>query len=124
MIQDVELNLAPIHVDGDKVIWVLNNLLTNAIKHSPENDNITISVKPTNNIISFTVIDHGNGIEEKYLDQIFERYFQVPGRLDTRGTGIGLAISKDFIEAMGGKVWVRSKVGQGSTFGFDFPYKV
>jgi len=75
-----------------------------------------------NNIISFAVSDHGNGIEEKYLDQIFERYFQVPGRPDTRGTGIGLAISKDFIEAMGGKIWVKSQVGQGSTFGFDFPY--
>jgi NtrC-family two-component system sensor histidine kinase KinB len=122
IIQDVDLNLAPINADGDKLIWVLNNLLTNAIKHSPENDKITISVKPVNNCISFAVSDHGNGIEEKYLEEIFERYFQVPGRPDIRGTGIGLAISKDFIEAMGGKIWVRSHVGQGSTFGFDFPY--
>jgi signal transduction histidine kinase len=68
IVQDVDLTLAPIQVDGDKLIWVLNNLLTNAIKHSPENDKIIISVKPVKDILSFAVSDHGNGIEEKYLD--------------------------------------------------------
>jgi len=102
----------------------LNNFLTNAIKYSPEESEVMISVEHNNSSISFSVADKGQGIEEQYLGRIFERYFQVPGRSDKKGSGIGLAICKEFIEAMNGKIWVKSRTGEGSVFGFDLPLVV
>lgn len=113
--------LPKINADSDKTAWVLNNFLTNAIKYSPAEGTITINVETKNNVVSFAVTDQGQGIDENYLKRIFERYFQVPGRSDKKGSGIGLAICKEFVEAMGGTIWVKSQVGEGSTFGFDLP---
>ncbi len=62
--------------------------------------------------------DSGKGIEARYQEKIFDRYFQVPQNGGSLGTGLGLAISKEFIEAQGGKIWVASEVGLGSTFSF------
>jgi PAS domain S-box-containing protein len=117
----IEENLPNIKADPDKLSWVLNNILTNAVKYAPPESVITIHAMRTGNQISFSVTDSGQGIDEIYLNRIFERYFQVPGRSDKKGSGIGLAICKEFIEAMGGKIWVKSAVGEGSTFGFDIP---
>jgi len=114
-------DLPAIRVDPDKISWVLNNFLTNAIKYAPDRSNIIIICSRMDGQISFSVTDNGQGIDEPYLDRIFERYFQVPGRSDKKGSGIGLAICKEFIEAMGGKIWVRSRIGEGSTFGFNIP---
>lgn len=115
----VEADLPAINADADKLTWVLNNFLTNAIKYSPSQSVVSIKVKNVERCLSFSVQDQGQGIDEAYLSRIFERYFQVPGRSDKKGSGIGLAICKEFIEAMGGTVWVKSKIGDGSTFGFD-----
>jgi two-component system, NtrC family, sensor histidine kinase KinB len=117
----VEDELPNIKADADKINWVLNNFLTNAIKYAPFESYITIEVRKKDSQISFAVTDKGQGIDEIYLSRIFERYFQVPGRSDKKGSGIGLAICKEFIEAMGGKIWVKSSIGEGSTFGFDIP---
>ncbi len=121
--KQVEPNLPSIKVDPDKINWVLNNFLTNAIKYAPLESAIIINVRKSNSQISFSVTDTGQGIDGAYLGRIFERYFQVPGRSDKKGSGIGLAICKEFIEAMGGKIWVKSKIGEGSTFGFDIPIR-
>ncbi len=112
-------NLPDIKADADKISWVLNNFLTNAIKYSPAESSILISVEKNGDHISFAVNDKGSGIEDQYLDRIFERYFQISGRSDIKGSGIGLAICKEFIEAMNGKIWVKSKPGEGGAFGFD-----
>jgi two-component system, NtrC family, sensor histidine kinase KinB len=122
IINETSEDLPNIKADPDKINWVLNNFLTNAIKYSPSDGIITIHVEKADGQISFTVSDKGQGIDEVYLKRIFERYFQVPGRSDKKGSGIGLAICKEFIEAMGGKIWVKSKIGEGSTFGFDIPF--
>lgn len=114
-----EENLPDIKADPDKISWVLNNFLTNAIKYSSSGASVLIGIKKVNERISFSVTDQGLGIDGIYIDRIFERYFQIPGRSDKKGSGIGLAICKEFIEAMGGTIWVKSKLGQGSTFGFD-----
>jgi signal transduction histidine kinase len=95
------------------------NFLTNAIKYSPEGGVIDVRVKKDKEIIRFSVTDHGRGIEEQYVAQLFDKYFQVPGTTEKSGTGLGLAISKEFIEAQGGKIWVESKYGEGSIFGFN-----
>lgn len=119
--KQVQEGLPEIRVDAEKISWVLNNFLTNAIRYAPPESEISIRVAGNDRTISFAVTDKGQGIEEAYLDRVFERYFQVPGRSDKKGSGIGLAICKEFIDAMGGTIWVKSKLGEGSTFGFDMP---
>lgn len=110
--------LPPVKADAEKTAWVIVNLLTNAIRYSPEKSEIKVGINKTeNSSLKFSIQDFGNGIEEKYLNKIFDRYFQVPGSHKS-GTGLGLAISKEFIEAQGGKIWAESSYGSGSTFYF------
>src|ERR1700744_2307968 len=113
-------NLPEVRADLDKTTWVLINLLSNAIKYSHEKSVVDLVVKKLKgDDIEFSVADHGQGIENKYLPRIFERYFKVPGAtLDQTGTGLGLAIAKDFIEAQSGKIGVESELGEGSRFYF------
>jgi signal transduction histidine kinase len=117
-------NLPFIQADAEKTSWVMINLLTNAIKYSPENAVIEVEVKQADKAIEFSVADRGRGIEEKYLSRIFDRYFKVPGSIEKAGTGLGLAISKEFIEAQGGHISVTSTYGEGSTFCFRLPANV
>jgi len=113
--------LPKVRADADKTSWVLINLLTNAIKYSPEQNKILITVSSKNNVVRFSVQDFGRGIEEKYLSRIFDRYFKVPGGIEKSSTGLGLAISKEFIEAQGGEIEVKSDYGKGSVFSFSLP---
>ena len=122
VVDNSESGLAEIEADADKTTWVLNNFLTNAIKYSSENSTIHISAALSGNHITFSVADHGSGIAEEYLPRVFERYFQVPGSKE-KGNGLGLAISKEFAEAQGGKLWVESEPGKGSVFHFQLPVK-
>jgi signal transduction histidine kinase len=80
-----------------------------------------VSVQKKDKEVIFSVTDKGSGIDAVYINRIFERYFQIPGRSDKKGSGIGLAICKEFIEAMGGKISVQSNYGEGSTFSFQLP---
>lgn len=116
----IEPGLPDLLADAEKTSWVLNNLLTNAIRFSPTDGEVLITAKNTGDSIEFTVTDHGPGIAEEYQEKIFDRYFQVPGSR-SKGSGLGLAISKEFIEAQGGMIWVKSKLGEGSLFGFRLP---
>jgi len=118
--KDVQEGLPLLNADVEKTAWVLINFITNAIKFSKEKSVIEIKVFEKENSIDFVVTDHGEGIEEKYLSKIFDRYFKVPNSHDQTGTGLGLAISKEFIEAQGGRIWAESKYGEGSSFGFSF----
>ena len=106
--------------DFDKTVWVMNNFLSNAIKHSFQDENIRILVEKEHSGIKFSITDTGKGIDEKYQRQIFDRYFQVPGE-HQNGTGLGLAISKNFIEKQNGEIGVKSSLNQGSTFYFVLP---
>lgn len=115
-----EENLPKVKADIEKAGWVLNNFLTNAIKHSSEASTIVVSVRNAENSIEFSITDQGPGIPSEYLARVFERFFKVPGS-KAGGTGLGLAISKEFIEAEGGQIWVKSEIGLGSTFGFNLP---
>jgi PAS domain S-box-containing protein len=121
ILYDPAPSLPPIHADGEKVSWVLINLLTNAIKYSPDDTTIDIKVYGEQGKVCFTVRDHGRGIEEKYLPRIFDRYYRIPGSTERAGTGLGLAISKEFVEAQGGQIWVKSSFGSGTDFGFCLP---
>ena len=110
-------NLHKVKADTEKTAWVLINILSNAIRYSPENSKILIEVRNENERVLFSVKDNGNGIESRYLNRLFDKYFQVPGSSNT-GTGLGLAIGKEFIEAQGGEIGVESEVGAGSRFYF------
>ncbi len=117
---NIQQGLDLINVDLEKTTWVLINFITNAIKFSSEKSTIDINVFVKGDSIDFVVNDYGKGIDEKYLPRIFDKYFKVPGNLEHVGTGLGLAISKEFIESQGGTIWVQSKIGEGSSFGFAF----
>jgi len=118
--KDYTNEIPRVKADAEKTGWVLNNFLTNAIKYSSRNGSIIVSVKLNEGLVQFSVLDKGPGIPEEYLPKVFDRFFKVPDS-KTSGTGLGLAISKEFIEAQGGKIWAKSKLGEGSEFGFDLP---
>jgi len=115
---NIEEGLSVVLADSEKTAWVLNNLLSNAVRYSYENSNINIDVRKIDDKIQFSVTDTGQGIAPQYLSKIFDRYFRVPGS-KKEGTGLGLSISKEFIEAQGGEITVKSEYGAGSTFTFD-----
>lgn len=118
LISEIDENLPEVKADTEKTAWVLINFLTNAIRYSSEETKIKIAVKKEITGVLFSVKDEGKGIESRYREKIFDRYFQVPGSAKT-GTGLGLAISKEFIEAQGGKIGLDSEIGMGSTFYFS-----
>lgn len=111
----VEENLPKVQADLDKTVWVLTNLISNAIRYSYDNSTILVSLSKQENKVSIAVKDTGQGIAPQYKDKVFDRYFRVPGT-KKEGTGLGLAISKEFIEAQGGQIAVDSEFGAGSTF--------
>ncbi len=117
LIIDADENLKDVKADSEKTGWVLINYLSNAIRYSSEKSTILIKLKEENNQMVFQVIDTGKGIEPRYKDKVFDKYFQIPGSPKS-GTGLGLAISKEFIEAQNGTVGVESNLGLGSTFWF------
>ncbi|RUT68392.1 HAMP domain-containing protein [Flavobacterium cupreum] len=118
LVIDANENLPDVKADSEKTGWVLINYLSNAITYSSEKSTIVIKLKEENNQILFQVIDTGKGIDARYKDKVFDKYFQIPGSRKS-GTGLGLAISKEFIEAQNGTIGVESNLGLGSTFWFS-----
>lgn len=115
-------NIKPIHADKEKASWVLINLLSNAIRYSPNNDKIIIDAKNTSdNKVEISVKDNGVGIPKEYQEKIFQRFFRVPSTMSfSKGTGLGLSISKEFMIAMGGAINLKSNTGEGSEFILQF----
>lgn len=117
--------LPDIKADADKIKQIFNNLVSNAIKFARKNTTLKIVIKENHDNIQVDVTDEGIGIAEKDLKNLFEKFQQVDNKMTrkTGGTGLGLAITKHLVEAHGGKIWVKSKVGEGSTFSFSLPIK-
>ncbi|CAI2767048.1 sensor histidine kinase [Flavobacterium collinsii] len=118
LIVEANEHLQDVKADSEKTGWVLINYLSNAITYSSEKSTIIIRLKEENDQITFEVIDTGKGIDARYKDKVFDKYFQIPGSQKS-GTGLGLAISKEFIEAQNGTIGVESNLGLGSTFWFS-----
>ncbi|RYF25616.1 MAG: HAMP domain-containing protein [Flavobacteriales bacterium] len=115
-------HLPSVLADQEKTAWVLVNFLSNAIRYSSNNAKINITVLEKEQMLIFSVRDFGKGIEDQYKADLFKRYFQVPTDGQHKsGSGLGLSISKDFIESQQGKIWVDSELGEGSTFSFSLP---
>lgn len=113
-----------VEIDEDKLTQVLDNIISNALKYSPEGGKVTFSIEEKDEFIIVSVSDQGVGIPKENIDQIFERFYRVD-KARTRklgGTGLGLAIAKEMVEAHGGKIWAMSKEGKGTTISFSLPY--
>lgn len=110
-----EGKIPKLFVDSEKIAWVLTNLLSNAIRYSKENGRVIIGAQQSGEFIELYVQDFGKGIDPRYHQSIFDRYFRVPGT-KVQGSGLGLSISKDFVEAHGGMLLVESEPGKGSRF--------
>jgi signal transduction histidine kinase len=116
----VESSLPPVSCDGPRLLQLWSNLLGNAVKFTPEGGTITVRVQARDGVIAVAVTDTGAGIPRAQLPFVFDRYWR--GTSGTRqGTGLGLFIAKAIVEAHGGRIWVESTVGQGSTFYFTIP---
>lgn len=117
---DYPEKISKLFVDNEKIAWVITNLLSNAIHHSPERSRIIIGAVQCGKAVEIYVQDFGRGIDPRYHKSIFERYFRVPGT-KVQGSGLGLAISKEFVEAHGGTISVESEIGKGSRFTILLP---
>ncbi len=102
---------------------VILNLISNAIKYTPDNGKISVYIGKTSNEVYANVIDTGVGIPEEDLPRIFERFYRVDKARSREmgGTGLGLSIARGIIENHGGEVFATSKLGEGATFGFVLP---
>ena len=114
-----------VEVDEDKMTQVLYNIISNALKYSPEGGQITFAIKEKGDNIIVSVTDEGVGIPKESLGKIFDRFYRVD-KARTRklgGTGLGLAIAKEIIKVHGGKIWAKSREGKGTTIAFSLPYE-
>lgn len=111
--------ISKLFVDSEKIAWVITNLLSNAIRYTPQNGRIIIGARQEGDIVEIYVQDFGKGIDPRYHQSIFDRYFRVPGT-KVQGSGLGLSISKDFVEAHNGTLTVDSELGKGSRFTLRF----
>jgi signal transduction histidine kinase len=119
---DAPAELPSIQGNAGKLERVLDNLLDNALKYTPEGGLITIAVRQVNGQVEVRVTDSGPGIPPEYRERIFDRFTQVPGyKGRRRGLGWGLSFCRSVIEAHGGRIWLESEIGQGSTFAFTIP---
>jgi PAS domain S-box-containing protein len=116
-------DLSKVHADELRIGQVLTNLTENATKFSPEGSEILISAELTGDQVIVSVTDHGQGIASELMGKLFDRFYQAQRIADgpKGGTGLGLTICKGIVEAHGGRIWVESKLGEGSKFSFTLP---
>ncbi len=122
-IKILETESITIRADRERIVQVLTNLLTNAVKYSPDSEDVLVRLKRTDTEVTVSVQDFGIGIPAEQIDRIFEKLYQVPELRDKSypGLGLGLYISKEIITSHHGKIWVESKKGTGSTFFVTLP---
>ena len=123
IIFDTDIEEKIIACDTEKIERIVLNLISNAIKFSDEGDEIFVEIKDKNEFVEISVKDNGIGIEDEYLDMIFDRFKQVDKSLsrNTEGTGVGLSLVKSIVELHGGSIYVESEFGKGSKFTVMLP---
>ena len=124
LVRDYPITSVWIEIDTDKMTQVIDNILNNAIKYSPDGGKITVTMKTTDDQMILSISDQGLGIPKQDLPRIFDRFYRVD-RARSRaqgGTGLGLAIAKEIIKQHKGFIWAKSEYGKGSTFTIVLPY--
>ena len=124
LVRDYPITSVWIEIDTDKMTQVIDNILNNAIKYSPDGGKITVSMKTTDEQMILSISDQGLGIPKQDLPRIFDRFYRVD-RARSRaqgGTGLGLSIAKEIIKQHKGFIWAKSEYGKGSTFTIVLPY--
>jgi two-component system OmpR family sensor kinase len=115
--------LPTVQADPDRVSQVLRNLLVNALLHTPAGGSVTVSAGVSSGMVEVAVADTGVGIAREDLTHVFERFWRAdPARARLGSTGLGLSIAQSLVEAQGGRIWVESVPGRGSTFRFTVPF--
>ena len=114
-----------IEIDTDQMMRVIDNIMNNAIKYSPDGGTITVRLKQNQNWVLLSISDQGLGIPRKDLGKIFDRFYRADKARSRAqgGTGLGLAIAKEIVTAHGGRIWADSREGHGSTFYISLPYE-
>lgn len=107
--------------DESRILQVLTNLLSNAMKFTRPGGNVTVSARPVDEEVIFAVKDEGPGIPSEDVPRLFDRFWHARRGQEGRGTGLGLAIAKGIVDAHGGRIWVETTAGVGSTFRFSLP---
>ena len=124
LVRDYPITSVWIEIDTDKMTQVIDNILNNAIKYSPDGGKIKVTMKTTDDQMILSISDQGLGIPKQDLPKIFDRFYRVD-RARSRaqgGTGLGLAIAKEIIKQHNGFIWAKSEYGKGSTFTIVLPY--
>jgi two-component system phosphate regulon sensor histidine kinase PhoR len=127
LVVDVEKDLPPARIDDRAIQLAVNNLVDNALKYAPDGERIVVRARPDAGGVRVDVVDQGPGVPAEDRQRIFERFVRLPGassdgsKSPVRGSGIGLALVKHIAESHGGKAWVESTPGEGSTFSFTIP---
>ncbi len=122
LVMTIPPSLSPVWADEERLRQIVLNLLINASKFTPEGGRITLRAKEEDSNLVVEVEDTGPGIPQEEQKQLFQPYHrQIPDREHLSGLGLGLALCKYLVELHGGKIWVQSEIGQGSTFGFSIP---
>ena len=124
LVRDYPITSVWIEIDTDKMTQVIDNILNNAIKYSPDGGKITVSMKTTDDQMILSISDQGLGIPKQDLPKIFDRFYRVDKARSRAqgGTGLGLAIAKEIIKQHNGFIWAKSEYGKGSTFTIVLPY--
>ena len=124
IIRDYPINSIWVEIDTDKMTQVIDNIINNAIKYSPDGGKITVGMKTTETQMILSISDEGLGIPKKDLPKIFDRFYRVDKARSRAqgGSGLGLAIAKEIIKQHHGFIWAKSEYGKGSTFTIVLPY--
>jgi signal transduction histidine kinase len=120
---EIAENLPKVQADEQRIVQVLFNLMSNALRHTPAGGTITISTELRDGRVLISVRDTGTGISLEDLPHVFERFYRADRSRarSTGGSGLGLTIAKQIVEAHGGQIWAQSWLGAGSTFTFSLP---
>ena len=122
---EADPNLPTLVIDPDRILQAMRNILENAIRHTPDDSQISFQIKPKDDLVQFSIQDSGPGIAPEDLDNVFRRFYRTDSARtrDREGSGSGLAITRSVIEQQGGKIWAESPAGEGLKIIFEFPIK-
>jgi signal transduction histidine kinase len=117
---EVEPELPALKMDRERILHVLSNFLSNAIKYSPPGGEVILRARKQGQGVYFSVADRGPGVPLQFQSLVFEKFFRVPGTAE-KGAGLGLSIAREFVRAHRGRIGVQSEPGRGSEFYFTLP---